>query len=137
MSKIIKTLMKQFLISIFILILITFQEVISFEAIAITHDWLEVPKSEYGKQVWDKLSFQRNNDGSIRILSKFIPRTKNDITKDILYTMDINCTENTFRDVAVGQENFNEFKNSNTDWKEANGDKLILGVIDQVCNFKN
>ena len=129
--------MKQFLISIFILILITFQEVISFEAIAITHDWLEVPKSEYGTQVWDKLSFQRNNDGSIRILSKFIPRTKNDITKDILYTMDINCTENTFRDVAVGQENFNEFKNSNTDWKEANGDKLILGVIDQVCNFKN
>ena len=129
--------MKQFLISIFILILITFQEVISFEAIAITHDWLEVPKSEYGKQVWDKLSFQRNNDGSIRILSKFIPSTKNDITKDILYTMDINCSENTFRDVAVGQENFNEFKNSNTDWKEANGDKLILGVIDQVCNFKN
>ena len=102
-----------------------------------THDWLEVPTSEYGKQVWDKLSFQINNDGTIRILSKFIPMTKNEITKDILYTMDINCSENTFRDVALGKDNFNEFKNPNSDWKEPNGDVLILGVIDQVCNFKN
>ena len=119
------------------MIFIFLQEINPIEVIAVDYDWSEVPKSEYGKQVWDKSSYQINNDGSIRILSKFIPKTKNNITNDILYTMDINCSDNTFRDVALGKDNFNEFKNSNTNWKEPNGDKLILGVINQVCNLKN
>ena len=51
--------------------------------------------------------------------------------------MDINCSENSFRDVAVGAKEFNEFKNVNSDWKDPNGVKLILGVIDQVCSFDN
>ena len=135
--KIIKSLMKKFYISILIVIFLFFQDITSSKVDAITYDWSEVPSSEYGSQVWDKLSFQRNNDGSIRVLSKFIPKTKNDITNDILYTMDINCAEKTFRDVALGQDKFNEFKNPNTDWKEPDGDFLILGVIDQVCNYKN
>ena len=28
-----------------------------------------------------------------------------------------------------------EFKNKYSEWKHPNGDKLILGVIDQVCTF--
>ena len=137
MLKIIKSLIKQFYISIFILIFIFLQGINSFEAFAVTHNWLEVPESKYGKQVWDRSSYRINDDGSIRILSKFIPKTKNNITNDILYTMDINCLDNTFRDVALGKDDFNEFKNSNTDWKDSNNDRLIQGVIDQVCNFKN
>ena len=129
--------MKNFYIVVFSFIFLLFQEMNSLGAIEISHDWKEVPRSEYGIQVWDKLSFQKNIDGSIRVLSKFIPETKNEITKDILYTMDIDCSENKFRDVALGQVNFNEFKNPNIDWKKPNGDKLILGVIDQVCSFKN
>ena len=50
--------------------------------------------------------------------------------------MDINCTEKTFRDVAVGSDEFNEFENINAKWKYPNGDKLLLGVIDQVCSFE-
>ncbi len=101
---------------------------------AIDHDWVNVPASKFGKQQWDAKNIQKNEDGSIRVLSKFIPKIKNDITKDILYTMDINCSQKTFRDIGVGAKDFDEFENLEAKWKYPNGDKLILGVIDQVCN---
>ena len=100
-------------------------------------DWVRVPKSQYGEQLWDKNSVHKNQDGSIRVFSKFIPKSTTQITQDILYTMDVNCLENSFRDVAVGVKEFNEFKNQNSGWKDPNGDKLILGVIDQVCTYGN
>ena len=104
---------------------------------ALSHEWVAVPKSQYGDQLWDKNSVQKNKDGSIRVFSKFIPKSTTDITQDILYTMDVNCLENSFRDVAVGAKEFNEFKNNDSEWKDPNGDKLILGVIKQVCTFGN
>ena len=104
---------------------------------ALSPDWVAVPKSQYGEQLWDKNSVQKNNDGSIRVFSKFIPKSTTDITHDILYTMDINCVQNSFRDVAVGAKEFNEVKNNDLEWKDPNGDKLIMDVIDQVCAFGN
>ena len=71
------------------------------QANALPHEWVGVPTSEYGEQLWDRQSIKRNVDGSVRVLSKFIPKTKTEITKDILYTMDINCFEKSFRDVDV------------------------------------
>ena len=100
---------------------------------ALSHEWVAVPKSQYGEQLWDKNSVQKNQDGSIRVFSKFIPKGTTDITQDILYTMDVNCSENSFRDVAVGAKEFNEFENKYSEWQDPNGDKLILGVIEQVC----
>ena len=117
-------------------LLIFLINILPLEVNALSHNWVGVPRSKYGEQVWDQKSIQINNDGTIRVLSKFIPKTKNDITKDILYTMDINCIEKTFRDVAVGANEFNEFENINAKWKYPNGDKLLLGVIDQVCSFE-
>ena len=64
-----------------------------------------------------------------------MPKNTTDTTQHILYTMDINCSEQSFRDVAVGANEFNEFKNNDSEWKDPNGDKLILGVIDQVCGL--
>ena len=104
---------------------------------ALSNDWVSVPKSQFGEQLWDKNSVQKNLDGSLRVFSKFIPKNSSEITQDILYTMDINCLENSFRDVALGAKEFNEFKNKYAEWKNPNGDKLILGVIDQVCTFAN
>ena len=104
---------------------------------ALSHDWIAVPKSKYGEQLWDKNSVKKNQDGSIRVFSKFIPKNSNEITKNILYTMDINCSANSFRDIALGSNEFNEFTNQDSKWKDANGDTLILGVIDQVCTFRN
>ena len=104
---------------------------------ALSHEWIAVPKSQYGVQLWDKNSVQKNPDESIRVLSKFIPKSTTDITHDIFYTMDINCSKKSFRDVAVGAKEFNEFENNDSEWEDPNGDKLILSVINQVCSFIN
>ena len=104
---------------------------------ALPHEWVGVPKSEYGEQLWDRQSIKRNEDGSVRVLSKFIPKTKSEITKDILYTMDINCFEKSFRDVDVSTDEVNSNFNDLADWQDPNGDKLILGVIGQVCRVEN
>ncbi len=102
-----------------------------------SHEWVAVPKSEYGNQLWDKNSVQENKDGLIRVLSKFVPKSTTEITQDILYRMDINCSKKSFRDIALGAKKFNEFDNKDSEWKAPNGDKLILGVIDEVCAFIN
>ena len=104
---------------------------------ALPHEWVGVPKSEYGEQLWDRQSIKRNEDGSVRVLSKFIPKTKSEITKDILYTMDINCFEKSFRDVDVSIDEANRNFNDLANWQDPNGDELILGVIGQVCRVEN
>ena len=104
---------------------------------ALHHEWVGVPESEYGEQLWDRQSIKRNEDGSVRVLSKFIPKTKSEITKDILYTMDINCFEKSFRDVDVSTDEVNSNFNNFADWQDPKGDKLILGVISQVCRVEN
>ena len=104
---------------------------------ALSHEWIAVPSSQNGKQLWDKSSVHTNEDGFIRVLSKFIPKSTSDITQDILYTMDISCAKKSFRDVAVGAKEFNEFENKDSEFKDPNGDKLILGVIENVCAFIN
>ncbi len=116
----------------FLVLLVTFHPL---ETIALSHNWVAVPKSQFGEQFWDKNSIQKNEDGSIRVFSKFLPKSTTSITGDILYTMDIDCSRNAFRDIAVGAKEFNEFKNKDLEWKKPNGDKLIIGVIDQVCTY--
>ena len=120
-------------ISCLVLSLIVFFCISIKQSDASPHEWVGVPKSEYGKQLWDRQSIKRNEDGSVRVLSKFIPKTKSEITKDILYTMDINCFEKSFRDVAISTDEVNSISNNFAGWKDPNGDKLILGVIGQVC----
>ena len=107
------------------------------QSYALSHDWVKVPKSEYGEQLWDRKSINRNEDGSVRVLSKFIPKTKSEITQDILYTMDINCFEKSFRDVDVFTDETNRSLNNFAEWQDPNGDQLILGVIAQVCRFES
>ena len=65
---------------------------------ALPHEWVGVPKSEYGEQLWDRKSIKRNEDGSVRVLSKFIPKTKSEITNDILYTICLLYTSPSPRD---------------------------------------
>ena len=106
------------------------------QSYALAHEWIGVPKSEYGEQLWDRKSIKRNEDGSVRVLSKFIPKTKSEITQDILYTMDINCFEKSFRDVDVSTNEVSSRLNNFVDWEDPNGDPLILGVIGQVCRVE-
>ena len=120
-----------FVISIFFILCIPIKQLN-----ALSHEWIEVPISEFGEQLWDKKSITRNEDGSVRVMSKFIPKTKSEITKDILYTMDINCFEKSFRDVDVSIDEANSNFNDLADWQDPNGDNLILGVIGQVCRVE-
>ena len=121
----------------FILSIVFFLCISIKETYALSHEWVGVPTSEYGEQLWDRKSIKRNEDGSIRVLSKFIPKTKSEITQDILYTMDINCFEKSFRDVDVFTDEKNSRLNNLADWQDPNGDQLILGVIGQVCRVDN
>ena len=124
--------------SIGLLLSIVFSMCISIKQLnALPHEWIGVPNSEYGEQLWDRQSIKRNEDGSVRVLSKFIPKTKSEITNDILYTMDINCFEKSFRDVDVSVDEVNSNFNDSADWQDPNGDELILGVISQVCRIEN
>jgi len=107
------------------------------QSYALQHDWVGGLKSEYGEQLWDRQSIKRNDDGSVRVLSKFIPKTKSEITQDIFYTMDINCFEKSFRDVDVSTDEVNGSFNNFAYWQNPNGDELILGVISQVCRVEN
>ena len=104
---------------------------------ALPHQWVGVPKSEFGEQLWDRKSIKRNSDGSVRVLSKFIPKTKSEITKDIFYTMDINCFEKSFKDVEVSTDEINGRLNNFAEWQDPNEDPLIMGVIGQVCRVEN
>ena len=124
------------IVCLFLSIIFSFGILIK-QADALPHEWVGVPKSEYGEQLWDRKSIKRNEDGSVRVLSKFIPKTKSEITQDILYTMDINCFEKSFRDVDVSTDEVNSNFNDLADWQDPNGDKLILGVIGQVCRVEN
>jgi len=130
-------MISQKLIFIVIFFLIIFIGITPKQVFSLSPEWVGVPKSNYGEQVWDKKSLRRNRDGSVRVISKFIPKNKSEITEDIIYTMDINCFEKSFRDVAVGTDQLNNSLNNNSDWQDPNGDKLILGVIGQVCNYKD
>ena len=125
------------LICIIYLIFLIFPFISTNQLYALSQEWVEAPASKYGEQLWDKKSIQRNKDGSIRVISKFIPNNKSEITNDIFYTMEINCFEKSFRDVAVGTDQFNNSLNNNANWQDPNGDKLLLGVISQVCNYKD
>ena len=107
------------------------------QSYALSHEWVGVPLSEYGEQLWDRKSIKRNEDGSVRVLSKFIPKNKSEITQDILYTMEINCFEKSFRDIDVFTDEKNSRLNNLADWQDPNGDQLILGVIAQVCRVDN
>tara|TARA_Y100001968_G_scaffold67347_1_gene58236 strand:+ start:1724 stop:1915 length:192 start_codon:yes stop_codon:yes gene_type:complete len=62
--------------------------------------------------LWVKNSILKNQDGSMRVFRKFISKNTAEITQDILYTMDINCSEKSFKVVAVGAKEFNEFENN-------------------------
>ena len=124
---------KSFCLASFLLLIIFYPPEID----ALSYEWVAVPKSRFGEQLWDKNSLQKNQDGFIRVLSKFITKSTTHITQDIIYTMDINFLDISFRDVAVGANEFNKLNNKDSKWNDPNGDQLILGVIQQVCAFIN
>ena len=122
---------------LFCLFIITYINFYPIRTSAIEPKWIEVPKSKFGQQFWDQDSIHKNADGSLRVQSKYIAK-KNEITeKEILYIMDINCSENIFRDVVTSSNEFDEYKNTTLKWFSPKGDELIKGIINDVCEYGN
>ena len=52
---------------------------------ALSHEWIAVPKSQYGAQLLAKNSIEEDQDGFIRVLSKFIPKSYWNHTRQSTY----------------------------------------------------
>jgi len=125
--------MKKNLKNLFCILLIVLINLYPNHLLAISPEWIGVPKSEFGEQLWDKSSIQKNSDGSLRINSKFIAKKDGIYEHEIDYTMDINCENSTYRDISTSSNSLNEVQEINQNWNNPNGDPLIKGVINQVC----
>ena len=92
--------------------------------------WIEVNPTNYGKQSWDNKNYLSTKNSTIVINTRFTPIRNNQERKDlsILYTMEIDCKQNRYRDLKE-----NGVLLSNKIWKQSNGDKLIEEVISDVC----
>ena len=125
--------MKKNLKNLFCILLIVLINLYPNHLLAISPEWIGVPKSEFGEQLWDKSSIQKNSDGSLRINSKFIAKKDGIYEHEIDYTMDINCENSTYRDISTSSNSLNEVQEINQNWNNPNRDPLIKGVINQVC----
>ena len=62
---------------------------------------------------------------------------KKELTLFLESTMNTSEIEKSFRDVDVSISEVDSNFNDLADWQDPNGDKLILGVIGQVCRVEN
>ena len=101
-------------------------------AYAITNNWVEVAKTNEGRQFWDKDSLLNKDKGIIQITTKYIqldPNTSKIIDED-LYVMMIDCIGNKYKDIST-----NGRKNKRSEWEHSNGDILINEVISDGCKM--
>ena len=92
----------------------------------INNNWIEVSSSTFGKQYWDSNSLIDKEKGVIEISTKYFkidPKDSGTFEENI-YTMEINCITNKYKDISVNGNNKMSAK-----WEDPNGDKLINDVI--------
>ena len=93
-------------------------------------NWHEVSKTTAGIQYLDRDSIYIKGKGIIELTTKYLKidsNTSKDIEENI-YTMEINCLTNKFKDISV-----NGKKNLTAKWEDPNGDKLLDDVITDGC----
>ena len=93
-------------------------------------NWIEVSKTPAGIQYLDRDSINIKGKEIIELTTKYLKidtNTSKEI-EDNIYTMNINCSTNKFKDISV-----NGKKNITTKWEDPNGDKLINDLISESC----
>ena len=93
-------------------------------------NWIEVSKTPAGIQYLDRDSINIKEKRIIELTTKYLKidsNTSKEIEENI-YTMEINCLTNKFKDISV-----NGKKNLTAKWEDPNGDKLIDDVITDGC----
>ena len=93
-------------------------------------NWIEVSKTPSGLQYVDKDHIDIKEKGIIELTTKytkFDSNTSKEIEENI-YTMQINCLTNKFKDISVNSKKILTAK-----WEGPNGDKLLDDVISNSC----
>ena len=93
-------------------------------------NWIEVSKTSVGIQYLDRDSIDIRGKGIIELTTKYLKIDSNTSQKieENIYTMEINCLTNKFKDISV-----NGKKNLTAKWEDPNGDKLLDDVITDSC----
>ena len=94
------------------------------------NNWIEVSKTPVGIQYLDRDSIDIKGKGIIELTTKYLKIDSNTLQKieENIYTMEINCLTNKFKDISV-----NGKKNLFAKWGDPNGDKLLDNVISDSC----
>ena len=93
-------------------------------------NWIEVSKTPAGIQYLDRDSINIKEKRIIELTTKYLKidsNTSKEIEENI-YTMEINCLTNKFKDISV-----NGKKNLSAKWEAPNRDKLLDDVITDSC----
>ena len=114
---------------LFAIILIIFSININ-RAYAVNNNWIQVSKTNEGIQYWDIGSLINKSNGLIEIKTKYIKKDSEnqEIIEENIYTMEINCINNKYKDISV-----NGKINLSAKWEAPNGDKLINDLISESC----
>ena len=93
-------------------------------------NWVEVSKTSAGIQYIDRDSIDIKGGGIIELTTKYLKIDSNTLKEieENIYTMEINCLTNKFKDISV-----NGKKNLSAKWEDPNGDKLLDDVISDSC----
>ena len=99
-------------------------------AYAVNNNWIEVSKTNEGIQYWDRDSLITKSNGLIEIKTKYFKKDPEnlEIIEESIYTMEINCINNKYKDISV-----NGKINLSAKWEAPNGDKLINDLISESC----
>tara|TARA_B100000965_G_C19380368_1_gene664362 strand:- start:378 stop:782 length:405 start_codon:yes stop_codon:yes gene_type:complete len=99
-------------------------------AYAINNNWIQVSKTNEGIQYWDRGSLINKSNGLIEIKTKYFKKDaeNQEIIEENIYTMEINCINNKYKDISV-----NGKINLSAKWEAPNGDKLINDLISESC----
>ena len=94
------------------------------------NNWIEVSKTTEGIQYWDRNSLIIKGKGMIEITTKYLNAVNKNrgLFEENIYTMEINCLANKYKDVSVNGES-----NLRAKWEDPKGDKLINDVITESC----
>ena len=97
---------------------------------ASNNNWIEVSRSIGGIQYWDSDSLIKRKKGVIEISTKYLKMEHKStvVLEENIYTMEINCLTNKYKDISVNGNNI-----LITKWEDTNGDKLINDVITESC----
>ena len=100
-----------------------------YPANALNDNWTEVSSTSSGRQYLDKDSLINKDRGIIEITTKYLKiDSKNKNIEENIYTMEINCDANKYKDISINGKNILRAK-----WELPNGDKLINDVISFSC----